>query len=369
MKFRTLQQQRRRVWTLDNGCVTLGMLAGGGHICTLLHKDVPGLNPLWTPHWPQIEPWQYTKKNAAQFGNSRLLAGIAGHNPCLAGFGEPSTEEKQADLDCHYEAPVARWHLLSQQVGPQTAGFTTLTVLPVAQMCLARTISTRRGSALLHVKETLANLARHDMPFTMCQHVSFGAPFLEKGVTLFDMPATKGHTFPDAFGRVQRLQRDTAFTWPNGPGVKGPVDLRMIAKQQRVSSDFTTQLMDPRQEYAWFSAVHPARGLLLAYVWRRADYPWIGNWEENFCRLQLPWAGKELVRGMEFANTPFPTSVRNAVDRGTFHGERTYRWLPARGTLTFEYWIVLQPVTPDCRGVRTITMNGGAPILQLKTEN
>ncbi len=365
MKFRTVHQQRRSVWTLDNGCITLGMMAGGGHICTLQHKEVPGLNPLWAPRWRQIEPWQYTKRNAAQFGNSRLLACIAGHNLCLAGFGEPSDEEQRAGLDCHYEAPVARWHLLSHHVGPQAAGFTTLTVLPVAQVCLARTISTRRGSAVLHVKETLANLARHDRPFTMCQHVSFGAPFLEKGVTLFDMPATKGHTFPGEFGRVPRLKKDTAFAWPNASGVKGMVDLRTIAKQQRVSSDFTTQLMNPRQEYAWFSAMHPRRGLLLAYVWRRADYPWLGNWEENFCRTQLPWAGKELVRGMEFANTPFPTSVRNAVDRGTFQGQRTYRWLPASGTLTFEYWIVLQPVASDCRGVRTITMDGTTPVVTL----
>jgi hypothetical protein len=366
MKFRTEHRQGRTIWTLDNECVTLGMMAGGGHLCTLLHKDVPGLNPLWQPHWRQIEPWQYTARHAAQFGNSRLLAGIAGHNPCLAGFGVPSDEEQRAGLDCHYEAPVARWHLLSQHVGPQVASFSALAVLPIAQMCLARTVTTRRGSNVLHVKETLANLARHDSPFTMCQHVSLGAPFLEKGVTVFDMPATKGHTYPWPFGRVPRLKRDTAFTWPKAPGVKGVVDLRMIAKSQRVSSDFSTQLMDPRREYAWFSAVNPRRGLLLAYVWRRADYPWVGNWEENFYRTQLPWAGKELVRGMEFANTPFPTNLRTAVDMGTFHGERTYRWLSARGTLTFEYWIVLQPVTAACRGVRAISMAGARPDLKLE---
>ncbi len=365
MKIRTLHRQRRTIWELDNECITIGMMAGGGHICTLEHKEVPGLNPLWQPHWRQIEPWQYTKKNAAQFGASRLLASIAGHNLCLAGFGVPSDEEQQAGLDCHYEAPVTRWHLLSRHSGTRSVKLTALAVLPVAHMCLARTISARRGSNVLHVKETLANLARHDTPFTMCQHVSIGAPFLEKGVTLFDMPATKGHTFPGTFGRIQRLQQDTAFTWPHGPGVKGTVDMRTIGTQPRVSSDFTTQLMQPRAEHAWFSAVNPRRGLLLAYVWRRADYPWVGNWEESFCRTQLPWAGKELVRGMEFANSPFPASIRAAVDRGTFQGERTYRWLPAHGTLTFEYWIVLQPVSAACRGVRAITLSAGAPAVQL----
>lgn len=365
MTFHTHLLNNRRVWLLDNDCITIGIMPGGGHICTLLHKDVPGLNPLWQPHWPQIEPWHYARHDGAPFGNSKLLASIAGHNLCLAGFGVPSEEEQRAGLDCHYEAPVARWQLVARRLTAHSVRLVVRAVLPAAQMRITRTLHTRRGSCVIHVTETLENLARRDVPFTMCQHVSIGAPFLEKGVTLFDMPATKGHTFPGKFGRVQRLKPDTAFVWPNGPGVHGTVDLRMISAAQRVSSDFTTQLMNPRMEHAWFSAVNPRRGLLLAYVWRREDYPWVGNWEENHCRTQAPWDGKELVRGMEFANTPFPDSVRNAVDRGTFHGQRTYAWLPARVTRTYRYAIILQPVTRACRGVRSITLAGATPRIEL----
>jgi hypothetical protein len=186
----------------------------------------------------------------------------------------------------------------------------------------------------------------------MCEHVTFGPPFLAKGVTVFDMPATSGHTFPGEFSSRQRLKADAAFAWPKGPGAKGEaVDMRTIGRDTKRSSDFSTQLMDPKRKDAWFTAVNPQQGLLVAYVWDREDFPWIGNWEENFGRGIKPWSNKSLTRGMEFANTPFPEGLRNAVDRGRFHGLPTFRWLPALGRVKVAYDIVVQPVDPDCRGV------------------
>jgi hypothetical protein len=97
---------------------------------------------------------------------------------------------------------------------------------------------------------------------------------------------------------------------------------------------------------------------LVAYVWRRADYPWVGNWEENYGRREKPWAGRSLTRGMEFANTPFPIGLRRAVDMGSFQGERTFRWLPARGRVEFVYDILMQWVPVKTRGVADIRRSG-----------
>jgi hypothetical protein len=37
-----------------------------------------------------------------------------------------------------------------------------------------------------------------------------------------------------------------------------------------------------------------------------------------------------------------PESRRAMIDRGRLFGVPTYRWLPARGTVTAEYWAVAQ---------------------------
>src|SRR6478752_6474872 len=84
-------------------------LVEGGHIAEILHKPT-GVNPLWTPPWPSIEPSQYNPEiHGALYGadaESKLLAGILGHNLCLDLFGPPSPEEAAAGITVHGEASV-----------------------------------------------------------------------------------------------------------------------------------------------------------------------------------------------------------------------------------------------------------------------
>jgi len=68
----------------------------------------------------------------------------------------------------------------------------------------------------------------------------------------------------------------------------------------------TAHLMDPRREHAFFAAYSPVFHLTFAYVWKRADFPWMGIWEENHSRTNAPWNGKTVTRGMEFGVTPMP---------------------------------------------------------------
>jgi hypothetical protein len=358
MKVRNTTFRGRKGWEVDNDGLSLVMLAGGGHIASITLHEGARVNPLWVPVWKTIEPWKYTEAQARRYG-SRLLASICGHNLCLGWFGDPSDEEAKAGMGCHGEAPVVRWKAVRKRVTASGVALTCGCELPVAQLSFTRTLVTRRGSNVVEVGEQVRNRARRDVPFTMCEHVTVGPPFLEKGVTVFDMPATRCHTFPGEFEKAQRLKSDTAFTWPHGPGKRGgKVDLRTIGRGDRVSADFSTQLMDPSREDAWFGAVNPRLGLALAYVWRRRDFPWLGNWEEDRGRKEKPWAGKSLTRGMEFSNTPFPVGLREAVTRGTFQRQPTYRWLPARSRVDVRYTIILRQVPPECRGLKDIRRDG-----------
>ena len=344
----------RKAWELDNEALTLTMLQGGGHIAGIVLRNGPKVNPLWAPVWKTIEPWHYGKNSASRYA-SRLLASICGHNICLGWFGDPSKDEAKAGMGCHGEAPVTRWKLERKNITRNAVSLTCGCVLPVAGMKLVRTLRARLGGHIVHIREELRNLTRRDIPYTMCEHVTVGPPFLEKGVTVFDMPATCCQTFPGKFGDPQRLKPDTPFMWPAGPGARGEkVNMRMIDRKYKASSDFSVQKMNPAKQDAWFSAVNPKLGLLLACVWRRADFPWLGNWEENYGRKDRPWAGKSLTRGMEFANSPFPVSLRDAAAMGRFQGEPTVRWLPARGKARVEYRMVLVAVPHKTGGVADI---------------
>ena len=127
------------------------------------------------------------------------------------------------------------------------------------------------------------------------------------------------------------------FDWP----MAGSTDLRVL-NGAAASSAYTTHLMDPARERAWFVAYSPAHRLAFGYVWKQSDFPWMGIWEENHSRTHAPWNGETLARGMEFGVSPIPESRRAMIDRGKLFGVPTYRWLPARATLQVDYWVMLQ---------------------------
>ncbi len=103
----------RRAAAIENSELRLTVLEGGGHIAEVLHKPT-GVNPLWTPPWPSIEPADYVAGADTTYGagvESHLLAGIMGHNLCLDIFGGPSAEEHAAGLQPHGEASVVAYEI------------------------------------------------------------------------------------------------------------------------------------------------------------------------------------------------------------------------------------------------------------------
>src|SRR5262245_65581943 len=101
----------RRAATIDNGALRVTVLEEGGHLAEI-RDCASGINPLWTPDWPSIEPSQYAPAPDDAYGggaDATLLAGIMGHNLCLDIFGGPSPEEAAAGLAAHGEAGVARF--------------------------------------------------------------------------------------------------------------------------------------------------------------------------------------------------------------------------------------------------------------------
>src|SRR4029077_11057861 len=96
--------------------------------------------------------------------------------------------------------------------------------------------------------------------------------------------------------------------------------------------------MDPRRAHAFFAAFAGAHKLVFGYVWKRADFPWMGIWEENRSRAHRPWNAQTIARGMEFGVSPMPESRREMIDRGRLFDTPAYRWLPAMSRLEVEYW-------------------------------
>jgi hypothetical protein len=330
----------RRAATIENRHLRLTVLEGGGHIAEIVDKDT-GVNPLWIPPWPSIEPAAYDADADSTYGGgaeAQLLAAIMGHNLCLDIFGGPSDEEAAAGFSVHGEAPVVAY-----QIEAEAERLTMQAPLPEARLHVERHIELADRS--VHVRETVGNLSACDRPVGWTEHVTLGPPFLEKGVTEFRASATRSKVLESVFGQSDYLTPGAEFDWPAAPrSGGGTADLRVYTAAD-ASSAYTTHLMDPQRAYAFFVAFSPRTRLAFGYVWKQPDFPWMGIWEENLSRGQPPWNGQALTRGLEFGVSPFPESRRRMIDRGRLFDVPTYRWIPAKTQVTVEYRIVVQGAT------------------------
>ena len=327
----------RSAAVFENDHLRVTVLREGGHIAEIFDKQT-AVNPLWTPPWSSIEPSLYEPGKHPEYGagaEAKLLAGIMGHNLCLDLFGGPSPEEAGAGLTVHGEGSV-----LPYAIAESAGGVIMRVRLPMAGLDFERRVELRGRALAIH--ETVTNLSGCDRPIAWTQHVTVGPPFLEPGVTQFRAPANRSRVYESPFGADDYLQAGADFDWPLAPRTGGGfTDLRTF-NGSPASSAYTTHLMDPEQEHACFVAFSPSCKLALGYVWRRADFPWMGIWEENRSRTNAPWNGVTVTRGMEFGVSPMPEARREMIERHRLFGVPTYRWLPAKSRLEVDYWALAQ---------------------------
>jgi hypothetical protein len=284
----------RRAVSIENDHVRLTVLVEGGHIAEFRDKRTD-INPLWTPPWESIEPSTYDPARHSEYGHdaeSKLLSGIMGHNLCMDIFGPPSPEEAAAGLTVHGEASVVPYEITSD-----SDSLTQRTSLQHAQLRFERRI--RLDGAFLEIDETVENESITDRPIAWTQHVTLGPPFLDPRATQFRIP---------------------------------------IAQTEVLEAGvYSANLLDLSRETAHFLAWSPGSGTVLVYAWHRADFPWLGIWEENLGRQQAPWNGRTVTRGLEFGVSPMPETRRKMIERGSLFGVPAFRWIPARTAVQVRY--------------------------------
>ncbi len=325
--------RNRRAVSIENDRLRVTVTVEGGHIAEILDK-ASGVNPLWTPPWPSIEPSSYSREKHPGYGSdseSKLLAGIMGHNLCLDIFGPPSAEEFAAGVCVHGEGSLASYSIEGEE-----SKLVMRAHLPLAQLDFERRIELASGG-FVQIHETATNLTALDRPIAWTQHVTLGPPFIRPGVTKLVIPARRSKVYPTSLGLDQHYVPDAEFEWPHAPNIDGGVtDIDTFPAFER-STGVTGHAVDADRDQAFFIAWEPSSRLAFGYAWKRTDFPWISLWEENCARTIPPWNGETITRGVEFGASPFAEGRRGVVDRGSLCGVQTYRWLPAKSSVTVDY--------------------------------
>ena len=364
--------QGRRAWVLENGLIRVSILSGGGHIAeTRLVTGDPkkDLNPMRVPHYPTIDPHTYVpSKHDAIYGGgpSRwLMSGYMGHLVCFPSYGPPSDAETKAGLGGHGEAPIVEWKKIAIEAKPDAVTLRYGADLRKTQFRMERAVTLRRGERHIRVEEWVENLTPYDRPINWMQHATFGPPFVEPGRTAMDASATRGLV---SGGRAASLAPGSEVSWPRGKSATGggPADLRPFQPTPN-SGVYYTMRMDPARQEQFFTMYHPGFRVLIGYVFPAADNPWIADWQENRSIAAPPWNSQVIARGIEFGSSPFDEGLRKSVERGSFLGTPSYRWIGGGERLRTEWTLGLFEIPEGFRGVKDLRSGvNGQPVMTVR---
>lgn len=335
-------------YALSNGLMEVTVLTTGGTIASVvLAGDKEKLNPLW-------DPIRFARETGAT--PRRAGAGL-GHFLCVDGFGGTSKEEQAAGLHGHGEAHRLDFDTKTAKNENGNHVLTLEVELPMLQERLTRTYELREGETIVYVRSRLQSLLSFDRPLVWAEHATIGSPFLEAGETVVDMPVSRAQTRPYTDPARHRLASGKDFEWPMAPQIDGkPVDVR-AAPVKLGSGDHTTSLMDPARPLAFVTAIHPGKRLIVGWVWRRADFPWVQSWES------YPTTGK-LARGLEFSTQPYDIPRRQAVDMHQMFGAPTYQWLPAKSTVEKSWAMFYAPAPEGMTKVTDVRLENGQLLIE-----
>ena len=338
--------------TLSNAALDLTFLPEGASIVGITLRDGTKMNPLWNP----------VRMNR-ELGRKADPSSTTGHILCIDGFGPPSAEERQVGLPFNGEAHTQTFDVHSSKVGPVSEVILT-GKLPLAQEAVTRTIRMVDGENVVYIETQLENLLGFDRPVTWGEHATVGSPFLESGMTVFDLSGGRSRTTaytelttPMDSTSQRRLASGQDFNWPMAPAREGSaVDMRQTPENPHYV-DHVATMMDTSRQLEWVTALNVKEKLILGYVFRREDFPWVQTWGS------YPSSNK-LVRGMEFATQPFSASRREAITQGALYGTPTYRWLPARSKITTRFLIFYARVPESFTKVDDIRIENGQIVVE-----
>ena len=328
-----------KAFRISNGRLIVTVLEQGGAIASVtIPGDAENRNPLWEPI-----------RLAREAGDKPAFGPSMGHFLALDGFGGVSKEEQAAGFPSHGEAYRQKY-----EVSGSGESVTMTASLPLAMEMLSRTLKLLPGRPVMEVDTTLTNQLSFDRPVQWAEHATTGSPFLEPGATVIDMPAAKAKTRPyteKSAGLPHRLPSAREFSWPMAPAIDGgQLNMRLTPGTPN-SGDHTTQLMDPGREWAWVTVLNTHSHLLLGYVFRRQEFPWIQSWE------YYPPSGK-LARGLELSTQPFDVPRRQTVTENSLFGAPTYRWLPAKSSITGRFYLFYTAVPETWTKIDDVLFDG-----------
>lgn len=295
----------------------------------------------------EINPLSFRLPAEQMPENNKSGAPYQGHFLCLGRWGRPSEGEINAGMPDHGQLSNILWE--AEDTGPMKLEMRAFS--PMEGFHVNRSIELSRNSPLYMVTEEVHNTNTLGRLYNMVQHPTLGQPFLDNA-TVVNCNAEAG--FDHSFGVEHEMY---ASTWPIGL-CKDMTAIELSNPQKEYSSVFL-YVVKKTDKMGWVTAYSPTHNLLLGYIWKRTDYPWIILWQD--------WLGSSIrYRGIEFGTTGIHKPFKQIISDEDWKvfGKNTCEYIDAGEKPCRKYLSFLCEVKPGFKGVNEIHYSNGDVIIE-----
>ncbi|MEI7675143.1 MAG: hypothetical protein WCJ03_00070 [Bacteroidales bacterium] len=316
--------------TIENQCAQLSFDLHGGAIVDFHLKS------------NKINPFTWKVTTAQMPTNNKSGAVFQGHFLCLGRWGAPTDGEMKAGVPHNGQAGRDMWLLdFSTKLG-----FAKMSAkAPIDGITVERTIQMDVKSAAYKVTEKVKNVTSIGRLFNMVQHATIGAPFLDSTTTIASN-AKQGFLQSMCYPNPSAYE----FVFPNADAdsTKTPLDL---STSNNKNSYVSTHIF--ADSIGWIVAATPNKKILVGYVWKTKDYPWLNLWQQ--------WVdGKLWAKGLEFGTTGIGKSYQELLAVDTrFHGRQSFFFLDATEVVEKSYISFEMEISADFKGVEKLKLENG----------
>jgi hypothetical protein len=175
-----------------------------------------------------------------------------------------------------------------------------------------RIFSLVENSRSLSVIETVTNIGRTSLDIMWGQHIAFGLPFLEEGVTV-NTNAVTMKTEP-SMPAHHRFKRGDVYNWPNAKTKSGLSDdaSKISARGTELYSDLC--YLEGFGAKAFYSIKNEARNVGFGFTFDGSLFKDLWLWQERNATQDFPWWGDCYTVALEPWTSPWTSEPQKAID-------------------------------------------------------
>lgn len=232
-----------------------------------------------------------------------------GWQVCLP--NSPAFNYRGAELGQHGEVSLIPWEVKIIEKSSECVSIMCSAQPLRVPIKIERTFTITKNSPDLIIEETVTNAGKTHLDIMWGQHIAFGLPFLEEGVTI-NTNAKTMKTEP-SMPEHHRFKRGEVYDWPIAKSKDGTRDDASVISARGKEQYSDLCYLEGYNATAFYAIRNQKRNVGFALQWDGELFKDLWLWQERNATKDFPWWGDCYTVALEPWTSPWTNEPNEAI--------------------------------------------------------